>query len=193
MRPRPLIGGSFAMWIGMIVLCTFVFAAIASLALAIRSGFKGQWHMTVAFLLPALGLGGPIAFLAGPAAWIWLFGNPDLRVLPKAATQLAAADITKLVSDHSVAGMYYDTSGGVWLHFQEQYRADGGLTGTGGPDDNPTKISWTGSWRLDGDKMCWRYEQEETCRAVYADGDRYDAVNDRNEVDTWFKPSAPSN
>ena len=175
------------MWIGIVVLCTFALAALASLVLSVRGALRREWHLAITFLVPAVGIGGPIAMLAGPAMWIWLFGNPDLRTLPESATQITASDLGSLIPGRTVVGMYYEK--GKWQHFQEEYMADGNLRGSGGPDDNPTQFSWSGSWKLDGDQMCWKYDQDFSCSAVYRDGDRYDAVNDSNEINNWFKPT----
>lgn len=178
------------MWIGIVVLCTFSLIALAALALAGRAAFERQWHIAIALLVPALGLGGPIAMLAGPTAWISVFGNPDLKDLPATATRLSHDELAKLFTGHAVVGMYYQD--GTWLHFREEYHLAGDISGTGGPDDDPTKLSWDGSWKIAGDQMCWKYDQDFACNPVYADGDRYDSVNGRNEIESWFKPAKAS-
>jgi len=48
------------MWIGILVLITFSFCAVACLVISIRGAMRRQWHVFVALLIPALAIGGTI-------------------------------------------------------------------------------------------------------------------------------------
>jgi hypothetical protein len=177
------------MWIGIIVLCTFGAAALVSAFFAIRCAFHGQWHMTIGLSVPAVVIGGALCVIVGPTIWLELAGNPELDDLPGEARMLTGSELADLYSGNTVEGRYYED--GAWQLFTESYEPTGELAGAGGPPDDPTRHSWRGEWKVEGDEICFNYDAEFSCGAVYRLGEDYVAVNHRDEIDNRFQLAAP--
>lgn len=178
------------MWIGIIVLCTFGAAALVSAFFAIRCAFTGQWHMTIGLSVPAVIIGGALCVIVGPTIWMELAGNPDLDDLPNEARMLTGDELAELYTGNTVEGRYYED--GVWQVFTESYEPSGELAGAGGPADDPTRHSWSGEWKVEGDQVCFNYDSEYSCEAVYRVGDDYVGTNHRDEINTSFQVAAPA-
>ena len=174
------------MWMGIVVLCAFGFAALACLVLAVRGALEGKWHVAVALLLPGLVLGGSIATMVGPTVSLALFGNPDLEDVPVAARQVPGGELRGLFAGTTHSGTYYDD--GAWLVYEESYSADGDISGRGGPAEDPDSISWSGTWSVAEDEVCFDYGDEGTdCGRIFRLGDRYLEVNGHDEVEVRFE------
>jgi hypothetical protein len=173
------------MWLGIVVLCTFMLAALLSLIFAIRGAVAGKWHVFVALLVPAFGIGAPIVYLVGPTVSVDLFGNPDLKDLPAQAQQVDATQLRGLFADSTHTGTTYRD--GQWIQFKVQY-TDSMLTGTGGTTAKPDSVTWHGSWSVDGDKVCVDIGlgRPPECSRIYRLDGKYVAVNDRNEIEMRF-------
>lgn len=178
------------MWLGIIVLCTFGAAALISAFFAIRSAIHGQWHMTIGLSLPAIGLGGALLYLVGPAIWLEVAGNPDLNDLPASAEQVERTELEELYAGRIHGGTYYDE--GRWLQFEETYDASGNLRGQGGPESDPWLYTWRGRWEIQGDMVCFDYDDTGfDCSAIFRVEDGYVATNHRDEVTSRFVVMAP--
>lgn len=188
-KPLPAHAILVAMWIGIIVLCTFGAAALVSAAFAIRCAFTGQWHMTFGLSIPAIFIGGALAVLVGPTLWLEIAGNPDLQELPDEARMLSDSELTDLYADATHEGRYYED--GKWQVFSETYDATGGVIGAGGPPDDPERHKWRGAWKVEDGKVCFDYDQGFECEPIYRVGDGYVGINHRDEINESFQVVAP--
>ena len=178
------------MWIGILVLCTFGAAALVSAFFAIRAAIHGQWHMTIGLLVPAIGIGGALAIIVGPTVWMELAGNPDLESLPDEARSLTGQEIAELYTGMVHEGRTYKED--TWEAFAKTYAADGTLTGSGGPLDNPDASSWRGTWKVEGDEVCFDYGEDFACGKVFLIDDGYATRNHRDEIDGIFEAVGPA-
>src|SRR5690606_16592221 len=122
--------------------------------------------MTIGLSLPAIGLGGALLYLVGPAIWLEVAGNPDLDSVPASAERVEQAELETLYAGRVHDGTYYDE--GRWLLFEETYDASGNLIGEAGPESDPELYSWRGRWEIQGDTVCFDYDDIGfECAAVY--------------------------
>lgn len=178
------------MWIGILVLCTFAAAALVSAFFAIRNAIHGHWHMTIGLAFPAIGLGGALAIIVGPTLWMELAGNPDLDSLPSEARSLSGQEIAELYSGMVHEGRTYNVD--TWETYTETYAVDGTLAGTGGPLDNPQRRTWRGSWKVEGDQICFNYGQDFACEDVFVLDGSYVTIDRRNEIDNIVETVSPA-
>ena len=104
-----------------------------------------------------------------------------LLATPALAQDLATGDaIKEAISGNTVQGSM--TSSGAYTEF---YDASGTIKGSG----------YTGSWAIDGDKMCFKYgEDPATCWNVRIDVDQVTWINNGVEEGTGtIQPGNPNN
>lgn len=178
------------MWMGIVVLVTFAFAACALLVLAIRGAIARQWHIAISLMVPGVVLGGTIVMMVGPTIMLSLFGNPDLEEVPESAQLVSGSQLSEMLPGHVMVGTYYHE--GDWYVLHQSF-SDTGFSGFGGPEDAPDTYSWSGSWEIVDNELCLDQGANSLpeCFMVYKVGDDYVTANGRSEIEARYQITVP--
>ena len=165
------------MWIGILVLITFGICAVACLVISIRGAMQGKWHIFIALLIPAAGIGGTIIMLVARPISLELFGDSNLEILPERAVAITGDDLLAVHNGTWRFGLAYDGDTQLFHWYDEAFADDGGFSGR-----NDTGQAWSGGWDVVEDGLCLTRGQDTECLSVWQDGDLWYQTNHRNEI-----------
>ena len=172
------------MWFGVAVIGFIGVTVLALVVATFKMARRRQWAMAAALGVPTAGFAYLYLTLAGPPLWITVFGDPNLDGLPETAAMVTAEELETLFSNQTHDGKYYDDR--KWFVYRESHSPEGQIKGSGGPPDNPTLWNWTGSWKLEGENICRKYDEGYSCGPVYRVGAVYQQTDEHDKVSSEF-------
>jgi hypothetical protein len=179
------------MWLGVVVASILGLALFAVLGVAINFARQRRFGVAFAIALPTCLVGYFFLSLAVPALWIEIAGDPNVQTVSEDAVQVPDDALQALYENNTHVGMYYDD--GEWRHYRETFLANGTIRGKGGPEDDPELWSWTGQWKIEGGRTCFKYDGDFSCSDVFVAGDTYQyADGPDGDVESWFTIAAPT-
>ena len=178
------------MWFGVAVIGFIGLIFLALFVATFKMARRRQWAMATAVALPTTAFAYLYLTLVVPSLWIALFGDSNLDALPATAVMVPANELEDLFKKRTHTGRHYDD--GAWYVYRETYRQGGRISGSGGPERNPTQWTWSGTWEIDGENICYHYRRDSYCRPVYKAGDVYLETNPQGDVFLTFTASAPA-
>lgn len=115
--------------------------------------------------------------------------NGNEEALGAEARRLTGEELLSAFEGRRVDGMYYDDDYRQWYFFNEDYKADGEITGEGGPSHDRNKWWWRGNWSVENDQICLDYPNggDSYCREVWLEGDIYKLTTADQRVTEWHR------
>ncbi len=172
------------MWMGIVVAAFIGLAILALFRAAYKMARRREWAVAATITVPATAFAYFYLSLAAPAMWIAVFGDPNLDDLSATAVMVPADELDELFNDRMHSGRYYDD--GAWYVYRETYRQEGHIKGSGGPQERPDQWAWTGSWKIEDETICRRYDSDYSCGRVYRVGAVYQETDDHGKVSSEF-------
>ena len=172
------------MWFGIFVAAFIGLAILVLLRSAYRMARRRQWVMAVMIAAPTTAFAYFYLSIAALPLWIAFFGDPYLDDLPATAVMVPADELEELFNDRIHSGKYYD--GGAWYVYRETYRQEGHIKGSGGPPENPNLWAWSGSWKIEDENICRKYDSDYSCGRVHRVGAIYQETDDHGKVSSEF-------